>query len=290
MHFSWEAKKKKCGCRGNYRQEASECPAAIITGGARRIGHSIAVRLHQQGFRVVVHYRHSEGAAQRLVAELNAARAGSAVLCKGDLSLSSSLLDCCEDIIDCSFRAFGRCDVLVNNASAYYPTPLLPGDDTNGAAEAKPIDAQVAELFGSNAVAPLFLIRAFARRQGEGSAWRSRNLSVVNLCDAMTDLPLPGFCVYTMAKHALGGLTRAAALELAPRHIRVNAVAPGLSLLPPAMPQETQEEYRRKVPLGQSEASAAQIADFIAFLVSKDAGYITGTTLKVDGGLSLARA
>ncbi|PBJ68273.1 putative NAD(P)-dependent oxidoreductase [Trypanosoma cruzi] len=270
--------------------EASECPAAIITGGARRIGHSIAVRLHQQGFRVVVHYRHSEGAAQRLVAELNAARAGSAVLCKGDLSLSSSLLDCCEDIIDCSFRAFGRCDVLVNNASAYYPTPLLPGDDTNGAADAKPIDAQVAELFGSNAVAPLFLIRAFARRQGEGGAWRSRNLSVVNLCDAMTDLPLPGFCVYTMAKHALGGLTRAAALELAPRHIRVNAVAPGLSLLPPAMPQETQEEYRRKVPLGQSEASAAQIADAIAFLVSKDAGYITGTTLKVDGGLSLARA
>ncbi|PWU93874.1 pteridine reductase 1 [Trypanosoma cruzi] len=148
--------------------EASECPAAIITGGARRIGHSIAVRLHQQGFRVVVHYRHSEGAAQRLVAELNAARAGSAVLCKGDLSLSSSLLDCCEDIIDCSFRAFGRCDVLVNNASEYYPTPLLPGDDTNGAADAKPIDAQVAELFGSNVVAPLFLIRAFARRQGEG--------------------------------------------------------------------------------------------------------------------------
>ncbi|KAF8296989.1 pteridine reductase [Trypanosoma cruzi] len=120
----------------------------------------------------------------------------------------------------------------VNNASAYYPTPLLPGDDTNGAAEAKPIDAQVAELFSSNAVAPLFLIRAFARRQGEGGAWRSRNLSVVNLCDAMTDLPLPGFCVYTMAKHVLGGLTRAAALELAPRHIRVNAVAPGLSLLP----------------------------------------------------------
>ncbi|PBJ77196.1 pteridine reductase [Trypanosoma cruzi cruzi] len=209
---------------------------------------------------------------------------------RGTSVSAASLLDCCEDIIDCSFRAFGRCDVLVNNASAYYPTPLLPGDDTNGAADAKPIDAQVAELFGSNAVAPLFLIRAFARRQGEGGAWRSRNLSVVNLCDAMTDLPLPGFCVYTMAKHALGGLTRAAALELAPRHIRVNAVAPGLSLLPPAMPQETQEEYRRKVPLGQSEASAAQIADAIAFLVSKDAGYITGTTLKVDGGLSLARA
>ncbi|EKF29796.1 NAD(P)-dependent oxidoreductase, putative [Trypanosoma cruzi marinkellei] len=106
----------------------------------------------------------------------------------------------------------------------------------------------------------------------------------------MTDLPLLGFCVYTMAKHALDGLTRAAALELAPRHIRVNAVAPGLGLLPPAMPQETQEEYRHKVPLGQSEASAAPIADAIAFLVSKDASYITGTTLKVDGGLSLARA
>ncbi|EKF99219.1 3-oxoacyl-ACP reductase, putative [Trypanosoma cruzi] len=102
----------------------------------------------------------------------------------------------------------------------------------------------------------------------------------------MTDLPLPGFCVYTMAKHALGGPTRAAALELAPRQCG----CAGAESSPPAMPQETQEEYRRKVPLGQSEASAAQIADFIAFLVSKDAGYITGTTLKVDGGLSLARA
>ncbi|RNF09670.1 pteridine reductase [Trypanosoma rangeli] len=106
----------------------------------------------------------------------------------------------------------------------------------------------------------------------------------------MADLPLPGFSVYTMAKHMLDGLTKAAALELAPRRIRVNAVAPGLGLLPPTLSQALQEEYRRNVPLGQREASAAEIADAVAFLVSKDATYITGTTLKVDGGLSLARA
>ncbi|RNF09476.1 pteridine reductase [Trypanosoma conorhini] len=208
----------------------------------------------------------------------------------GGLGLGGPLLECCEGIIDCSFRAFGRCDVLVNNASAYCPTPLLPGDDTGDAAGAQPFDVRVAELLGSNAVAPLFLIRAFARRQAEVGGSEGRDLSVVNLCDAMADLPLPGFSAYTMAKHALDGLTRAAALELAPRHIRVNAVAPGLGPLPPAMPQATREEYRRNVPLGQREASAAEIADAVAFLVSKDAAYITGATLKVDGGLSLARA
>ncbi|ESL10039.1 pteridine reductase [Trypanosoma rangeli SC58] len=270
--------------------ETAESPAAVVTGAAQRIGRSIALRLHRQGFRVVVHYRRSVGAAQSLVAELNASRAGSAVSCRGDLSLSGSLLDCCEGIIDCCFRAFGRCDVLVNNASAYYPTPLLPADDKGDAAGAQPIDAQVAELLGSNAIAPLFLIRAFARRQAEESGLGDRNLSVVNLCDSMTDLPLPGFSVYTMAKHALDGLTKAAALELASRRIRVNAVAPGLGLLPPTLPRMLQEEYRRNVPLGQREASAAEIADAVAFLVSKEATYITGTTLNVDGGLSLARA
>ncbi|KEG08489.1 putative NAD(P)-dependent oxidoreductase [Trypanosoma grayi] len=260
-------------------------PAAVVTGAAKRIGRSIAVRLHQQGYSVVVHFNNSVQAAKSLVAEFNAARAGSAVLCQADLTCAAGITARCDGIIDCCFRAFGRCDVLVNNASAYDATPLLPESDTRD----ESAEAQIANIFGSNAIAPLLLIRAFARRQ-TAEPRHGRNLSVVNLSDAMIERPLPGFCIYTMAKHALHGLTKAAAAELAPCGIRVNAVAPGISVLPDAMPPAERDEWRRKVPLGQREASVEQVAEAVAFLVSGGAAYTTGTTLNVDGGLSLGRA
>ncbi|KAG8345053.1 putative pteridine reductase [Trypanosoma vivax] len=271
-----------------------ECPAVVITGAAKRIGRSIALRLHKDGFRVLIHYHRSVREAESLMAELNSSRENSAALCCADLTFDNALLARCEEVVDCCFRVFGRCDALINNASAFYPTPLLENsantDDSVGAGEKKSAELQIAQLLGTNAIAPLFLIRAFATRQRQDATVRGkwRNLSVVNLCDAMADQPYLGFTTYTMGKHALIGLTKSAAVELAAENIRVNGVSPGISVLPKDMAEEEREEWRRKVPLGRREASTAQIADAVAFLVSEGASYVTGSILKVDGGLSLA--
>uniref|UniRef100_UPI00383BF714 Pteridine reductase n=1 Tax=Trypanosoma brucei brucei TaxID=5702 RepID=UPI00383BF714 len=273
--------------RGSHMMEA---PAAVVTGAAKRIGRAIAVKLHQTGYRVVIHYHNSAEAAVSLADELNKERSNTAVVCQADLTNSNVLPASCEEIINSCFRAFGRCDVLVNNASAFYPTPLVQGDHEDNS-NGKTVETQVAELIGTNAIAPFLLTMSFAQRQkGTNPNCTSSNLSIVNLCDAMVDQPCMAFSLYNMGKHALVGLTQSAALELAPYGIRVNGVAPGVSLLPVAMGEEEKDKWRRKVPLGRREASAEQIADAVIFLVSGSAQYITGSIIKVDGGLSLVHA
>jgi pteridine reductase len=178
---------------------------ALVTGAARRIGAAIARRLHAAGANVVLHYRGAEAEAAALEAELNAARAGSALKVKADLLAPVAP----KALMGTTRDRFGGLDLLVNNASSFYPTAV-------GAIEAGHWD----ELIGSNLRAPLFLSQEAAPELGK------RNGSIVNIADIHAERPLKGYAVYSIAKAGLAAMTRALALELGPA-VRVNAVAPG---------------------------------------------------------------
>ncbi|CCW68253.1 unnamed protein product [Phytomonas sp. Hart1] len=281
----------------------NKAPVAIITGSSKRIGKSIAIRLHDDNFNVCLHYCNSREASETLMNTLNSRRPDSAAIFKADFSggMNSpsevSLAKRCARLIDFCYSTFGRCDVLVNNASAFYPTPLL-GDLSSVVGkdiyETDRIENDILDIFGSNALAPLCLIRCFARKvqsiEDELQSDSPTHRCVVNLLDSMISTPLEGYSLYTMGKYAMDGLTKAAALELSKLNIRVNGVAPGLCVMPPGMSKEKQEAERGKVPLGQREASAEEIAAAVSFMVSSESQYITGSVLNVDGGISIKRA
>lgn len=283
-------------------------PVALVTGAAKRIGQGIVEGLHAEGYAICIHYHNSHEEASALAAALNTRRADSAVTLQADLSTvvapaageaaegkassGLSLFARCASLLDGCYAHWGRCDVLVNNASAYYPTPLLTDRSrSDTAAEAQQVETAASDLFGSNAVAPYYLVKAFAQRVADTPAEeRGDNYSIVNMVDAMTNQPLLGFTAYTMGKAALEGLTRSAALELAPLSIRVNGVGPGLSVLAASMSEAEREQYRSKVPLYHREASAEEIGATVVFLCSEKAKYTTGAMLNVDGGWSLTRS
>lgn len=237
---------------------------ALITGGAKRLGNAIAHALHQEGAQLVIHYRSSKTGADALVAELNALRAGSAVALCCDLLDSSAL----PTLISDTLTQFGRLDVLVNNASSFYPTPV--GNIT---------EAQWDDLLGSNLKAPLFLAQAAA------PALRATHGLILNMVDIHAQRPLPNYTVYCIAKAGLAALTKSLARELGPE-IRVNAIAPGPVLWPePAMSAELQQEIIDKTAL-KRQGSAQDIARAAVFF-AKDAPYVTGQILAIDGGRSI---
>ena len=238
-------------------------PAAIITGGARRIGAEIARALHRRGLSICLHYRGSEAPARQLVDALNAERAGSAAMIQADLAEAGAA----QHIHDAALAAFGRIDVLINNASAFYPTPVKQATQSHWD-----------DLFASNARGPYFLSQAcapeLARRPG----------AIVNLVDIHGLVPLKDNSIYAMAKAALVMQTRALAKDLAPM-VRVNGVAPGSILWPEGEAdsgQEAQQAILERVPL-QRQGTPADIAGAVAFL-ALDAPYVTGQILAVDGG------
>nr|AAB61214.1 aldoketoreductase [Leishmania amazonensis] len=285
---------------------APTVPVALVTGAAKRLGSSIAEGLHAEGYAVCLHYHRSAAEANTLSATLNARRPNSAITVQADLSNVAkapvsgadgsapvTLFTRCAALVAACYTHWGRCDVLVNNASSFYPTPLLRSDEDGHepcVGDREAMEAAAADLFGSNAIAPYFLIKAFAHRSRHPSRAARTNYSIVNMVDAMTNRPLLGYTIYTMAKGALEGLTRSAALELAPLQVRVNGIGPGLSVLADDMPPAVREDYRSKVPLYQRDSSAAEVSDVVIFLCSSKAKYITGTCVKVDGGYSLTRA
>lgn len=236
-------------------------PLALVTGGARRLGAAIARQLYCAGYDLLLHSRRSQDEALALASELQADGSGRVECIEADL---------CNDLapaalVTTALERFGRIDALVNNASAFYPTPL--GEIT---------PAQVDELFASNARAPLFLCQeaAPALRRAQGV--------VLNMVDIYADRPLPGYLPYCMAKAALVALTYGLARELGPE-VRVNAIAPGNIMWSENMQKaETPALVRERTAL-QRQGDPDSLARAACFLIC-DADYVTGQVLRVDGG------
>lgn len=237
---------------------------ALITGAARRIGAAIARTLHAQGADVAIHYRGSEAAANAVAADLNAMRADSAATFAADLNDLASLNHLLDDV-----RAWrSRLDILVNNASRFYPTPV--GDIT---------EDQWDDLIGANLKAPLFLSQAAlpALREARGV--------IINIVDVHSQRPLRNHPVYGPAKAGLAMLTRSLAKDLAPE-VRVNGVSPGAILWPEnGMSSATKDAILDQVPLGRP-GTPEDIANAVLFL-AKDADYVTGQIIAIDGGRSI---
>ncbi len=238
---------------------------ALVTGAARRIGAAIARRLHADGHDLALHYLHSQLDMDALLAELNAARANSAIVLQADLAAFDRL----PELVARTVGHFGRLDALVNNASTFYSTPI--GSAT---------PAQWDELFASNARAPFFLSQAAAPHL------KAARGGIVNITDIHAEQPLASHALYCMAKSALRTLTKSLALELAPE-VRVNAIAPGAILWPEqGKEQAAQASLLARTPLGRTGTSE-EIAGCVAWLLDDAAGYVTGQTLHVDGGRGL---
>ncbi len=244
--------------------ESLEGRWALVTGAARRIGAVIAEALHQAGAGVIIHCFNSADDAEALAERLNGERAGSAFTLQCDLRDTSGLDRMMTEVTERS----GRLDVLVNNASSFYPTP--PGSIT---AE------QWHDLIGTNLKAPLFLSQAALPHL------RKTRGTIVNIVDVHWQRPLRNHAVYGAAKAGLAMLTRSLAKDLGP-DIRVNGVSPGAILWPEAgMPERIQESIIRQIPL-KRPGEPRDIASAVLFLV-RDAPYVNGQILAVDGGRSV---
>ncbi len=248
----------------NATQTNNDARWALITGAARRIGACLARSLHEHNYNVAIHYRGSAGDADTLAAELNAQRPRSAITVQADLLDVAQLELMVADVV----RQTGRLDVLINNASTFYPTPLA--DVTL---------EQWDDLLGTNLKAPLFLSKAAAPhlRESEGV--------IINIVDIHSQRPLKNHPVYGPAKAALAMLTRSLARDLAPE-VRVNGVSPGAILWPDeGLGEKIEKVILKQVPL-KRVGQPADIARAVLFLV-KDAPYITGQIIPVDGGRSI---
>ena len=241
----------------------NQSPVVLITGAARRIGAVIARIFHRNGYQVVIHYNNSAAAADRLCEDLNAQRDNSALLVQADLNDMAGL----QKIADL-VSSIGRLDVLINNASSFYPTPLENCDDQ-----------QWNDLMNSNLKGPFFIAQKLAPLLIESQG------SMVNISDMHARQALQSHPIYTIAKAGNIAMTKSLAKELGP-NVRVNSVAPGAILWPE---HESDDEVKQnsvlsKVPMGRlgTEQDIAQTVYFLAV----EATYMTGQTLAVDGGSS----
>lgn len=238
---------------------------ALVTGSARRVGAMIARTLHGAGAQVMLHYNAGRTEAHALQTELNALRAESAATVQADLNNVAEL----PQLVKCVLARFGRLDVLVNNASTFYASPL--GEIT---------PEHWDDLMGVNLRAPLFLSQAAAPHLGKQGG------CIVNITDIHAERPLKHYVVYSVAKAGLVGLTRALARELGPR-VRVNAVSPG----PVLWPEHDQfDELTRQRIVSHTllkRAGAPEDIAAAALYLAADAPYVTGQVLVVDGGRSI---
>jgi pteridine reductase len=239
---------------------------ALVTGAARRIGSCIANTLHQHGFNLILHYRGSASDARQLAEQLNQKRPHSACCLQADLNKLAEV----RELAKAALKVWGSIDVLINNASSFYPTAI-----------ATATEEQWDELFNSNVKGPYFLTQALL------PALQEQQGCVINIVDIHADRPLAGHSIYCMAKASVAMMTKTMARELAPT-IRVNGIAPGAILWPEAAAElstQQQQHILERVPLGQA-GQPDDIAKTVLFLVD-NAPYITGQIIAVDGGRSL---
>lgn len=244
--------------------EPADRPVVLVTGAARRIGRVVAKSLHAAGYDVALHYRGSRNEAEQLACELEARRDGSTLLLQAELADPATP----DTLVRQAVQRFRRLDALVNNASTFYSTPV--GSTTQ---------AQWDELFASNARAPYFLAQAAAPhlRRARGA--------IVNLVDVHASQPLARHPVYCMAKAALAMATRSLAKELAPE-VRVNGVSPGAVLWPDSgKSAEEQQALVGRTALRRI-GTPEELAAAVLFLL-RDATFVTGQILTVDGGRTL---
>jgi len=236
----------------------------LITGAVQRIGAEIARTLHAEGARLVLHYRGSRDAAHALQDELNKQRADSVVLVRADLLDQATL----PAVVADALATWGRLDVLINNASSFYPTHV--GSVT---------ESEWDDLMGTNLKAPFFLSQAAAPHLKEQKG------CIINIADIHADRPLKRYPVYSIAKAGLVMLTKALACELGPE-VRVNAIAPGTILWPEQkMDEVTQQRIISRTFL-KRQGNPVNIAKAALFLI-RDADYTSGQVITVDGGRSL---
>ena len=244
--------------------ESLEGRWALVTGAAKRIGAVISAALHEAGANVAIHYLNSAEDAEQLASKLNETRSDSAVTVRGDLNNTAAL----KQMIDHLIKQVGRLDILINNASSFYPTPLESITEQHWD-----------DLLGTNLKAPLFLSKvALPHLKKNGGV-------IINIVDVHAQRPLKNHPVYSSAKAGLAMLTRSLAKDLSPK-VRVNGVSPGAILWPESgISEQLKKNIIAQVPLKRPGAPA-DIAAAVVFLV-RDAPYITGEIIAVDGGRSI---
>jgi pteridine reductase len=237
---------------------------ALVTGASRRVGAAIARRLHAGGANLVLHYRSAEAETAALETELNALRPKSAARVKAELLAPIAP----RALVAAALESFGRLDVVVNNASSFFPVAL-------GAVEASHWE----ELVGSNLRAPLYIAQEAAPHLAKGRG------AIVNIVDIHAERPLKGYPVYSIAKAGLAALTRSLAIELAP-DVRVNGVAPGAIAWPEdgQFPDAERGRIVATTPLART-GTPEDIAQAVHFFAC--APFVTGQILAVDGGRSI---
>ncbi len=244
---------------------------ALVTGGARRIGAAIVTALHQRGLTVIIHCNQSMDEAVALADSLNALRPDSARVVQADLCDNEQVEKLASETLAC----WNRVDVLVNNASMYFPTPLETASQEDWD-----------KLIGSNLRGHFFLSQALA------SELQARRGTIVNISDIYADRPLANHTIYNIAKSGVKAMTRTLAVELAPA-VRVNAVAPGAILWGPALADESErgvpekrKQFLQSIPVGRL-GTPQEIAATVCYLALADS-YMTGETIRVDGGRYLS--
>ncbi len=242
---------------------SNKTKVVLITGAARRLGAVMARHLHEAGYQLIVHYRHSKNEAEALCAELNHIRPHSAVPLAADLSETGKL----PSFLEKALKVWGRLDALINNASCFHKTPI-------GAVSEKEWD----ELMSANLKAPFFLSQLAAPYLADSQG------CIVNLTDIHIERPFRDYSVYCISKAGLQSLTRVLAKELGPA-VRVNALAPGMMFWPEgenALSPAIQEKIIQEAALKRI-GDPLDLAKAVLFFV-RDADYITGQVLAVDGG------
>ena len=234
---------------------------ALITGGAKRIGKSICEKFHKNDFSIICHYNSSDKEANELKDKLNSMRKNSIELIKFDLNDVNNYQSFCNEVLN----KYGKVDVLINNASSFFATPLSENNMNDWD-----------DLINSNVKGPLALVKHL------GESLKNNSGVVVNLSDAMIVKGMKNYSIYAIAKGGLETLTKSLAKELAPE-VRVNAVAPGAILLP-SDGSSDEEKLISSIPLGRI-GNEEDISSAVFHLYKNK--YITGQILRVDGGRSL---